>query len=320
MRKRIVGALAFAFVCAAFGTAQTAKQASHMRPTGKGWGVEDATGPAEQRVNAPAVTTGNGISYHGGPVMKGTVNVYYIWYGDWSNGARPSDSATTVGLLEGLIGGLSGSGYENINTTYGDNSGNVSGLMSLKGKMDMSSSTFGTRLSDANIKSIVTNAIASGQLGSTKPDPNGLYFVLTSSNVTERSGFCTKYCGWHTNGSISGVDVKYSFVGNPDRCPSACEEQTTSPNSDSGADGMASIIAHESEEAISDPDLNAWYDSSGAENADKCAWKFGPTSTTSTGAKYNMTLNHTNWLIQMNWENARGGGCDKSKGGTFYNF
>jgi len=26
----------------------------------------------------------NGINYHGGPVMLGTVNVYYIWYGDWS--------------------------------------------------------------------------------------------------------------------------------------------------------------------------------------------------------------------------------------------
>lgn len=315
MRKSKVGVLVFAFLCVASLSAQTARKASHMRPSGRGWGVEDANAPGEQHVGG-AVTTGNGISYHGGPVMKGTVNVYYIWYGDWSNGARPSDSQTTVGLLESLIGGLSGSGYEKINTTYGDNSGNVSGAMSLKGTMDMSSSTYGTRLSDANIKSIVSSAINSGQLGTA--DPNGLYFVLTSSDVNERSGFCTKYCGWHTHGTISGTDVKYSFVGNPDRCPSACEAQTTSPNNDSGADGMASIIAHESEEAISDPDLNAWYDTSGAENADKCAWKFGPTGTASNGSKYNMTLANTRWLIQMNWENARGGGCDQTLGGTFY--
>src|SRR5882724_11600779 len=31
-----------------------------------------------------AVVTGNGISYHNGPVMHGIVNVYYIWYGDWT--------------------------------------------------------------------------------------------------------------------------------------------------------------------------------------------------------------------------------------------
>jgi hypothetical protein len=26
-----------------------------------------------------------------------------------------------------------------------------------------------------------------------------------------------------------------------------------------------------------------------------------------------------NWLIQMQWENSRGGGCDKALGGKFYN-
>ena len=40
---------------------------------------------------------------------------------------------------------------------------------------------------------------------------------------------------------------------------------------------MASIIAHELEEAVTDPDLNAWYDTRGYENADKCAWTFGTT-------------------------------------------
>ena len=94
--------------------------------------------------------------------------------------------------------------------------------------------------------------------------------------------------------------------------------QTVSPNGDSGADGMASVMAHEAEETTSDPDLNAWYDSSGAENADKCAWKFGPTTGTIGNGAYNQTFGTHHWLIQMNWENARGGGCDKTLGGTFY--
>src|SRR5438132_11253626 len=34
---------------------------------------------------------GNGITYHGGPVMLLTTNVYYIWYGNWSG-----NSATTI--------------------------------------------------------------------------------------------------------------------------------------------------------------------------------------------------------------------------------
>lgn len=53
-------------------------------------------------------------------------------------------------------------------------------------------------------------------------------------------------CGWHTHGtSSSGADVKYAFIGNAARCPSACSAQATSPNGNIGADAMSSVIAHE---------------------------------------------------------------------------
>ena len=142
--------------------------------------------------------------------------------------------------------------------------------------------------------------------------------MLTSSDVNETSGFCTVYCGWHNHTTISGTDIKYAFVGNPDRCPSACEAQFVSPNNNAGADGMASIISHELEEATTDPDLTAWWTTAtGQENADKCAWKFGSETTLPSGAKYNMTMNGTHYLIQMNWVNALSpkgakGFCSKS--------
>jgi len=75
------------------------------------------------------------------------------------------------------------------------------------------------------------------------------------------------------------------------------------------ADGMASIIAHELEEATTDPDLNAWYDQRGEENADKCAWTFGGTSSAANGSQYNMVLGGRQYLIQQNWVNAKGGYC-----------
>jgi hypothetical protein len=95
--------------------------------------------------------------------------------------------------------------------------------------------------------------------------------------------------------------------------------QTVSPNGDSGADGMASIMVHEASEAVTDPNLNAWYDASGNESADKCAWKFGPVTGALGHGAYNQTFGTYNWLIQMEWENSRGGGCDKALGGKFYN-
>ncbi len=245
--------------------------------------------------------TSNGIFYHGGPLMTGQVPVYYIWYGNWSTN-------TAVTLLPNLVGDLSGSSYEHINTTYTISGATITGTLTLAGQTTDNYSR-GNSLADGDIQAIVAAHCADFTGGC---NSSSLYFVLTSSDVHETSGFCTQYCGWHTHATINGIDVKYSFVGNPDQCPSACEAQTTSPNGNAGADGMASIIAHESEEAISDPDLNAWYDRRGNENADKCAWTFGTESTAQNGSKYNFAVGTDQWLIQQNWVNASGGYCAMS--------
>jgi phosphate-induced protein 1 len=288
-------------------------------PDGKGGQSGQLFAP--QQPNTGSVTTGNGINYNGGPVLKGSpVPIYVIWYGNWNGGARPSDSMTTVNLLEGFLGSnsLGGSSYEAINTTYGDNSGNVSGHLNFSGH-SFDNYSAGTKFGDRALPGIVSRAISSGALPN---DPNGVYLVLTSSDVSETSGFCRTYCGFHTHNTILGNDLKYAYIGNVDQCPSGCEIQSTGPNSPSagvgGADGMANVITHETEEAITDPDLNAWFDSSGNEDADKCNFKFGPTQTASNGAKFNQTFGGHNWMIQMEWENSRGGGCDQTLGGAFF--
>ncbi|HVI76903.1 MAG TPA: hypothetical protein VM715_01820, partial [Candidatus Acidoferrum sp.] len=65
-----------------------------------------------------------------------------------------------------------------------------------------------------------------------------------------------------------------------------------------------SVLAHELEEANTDPNGNAWYDQNGAEDADKCAWTFGSNQKRdANGAYYNLSLPGTdkayhNYLIQ----------------------
>jgi hypothetical protein len=299
--------------------AQITRDASHLAPTGKGWGHRTLVPPPPRRFPPPfpPATTANSIYYHGGLVMPGAVNLYFIWYGNFVNGPAPSDSFLTQNLLTRLfgIGGLGGSPYARINSTYGDSYRKVTGNFALSESANDYYS-HGTKLSDTAVAGIVSSAITSRVL---PEDINGVYVVLTSSDVAETSGFCTQYCGWHSHGRISGADIKFAFVGNPDRCPSACEEQLISPNNDSGADAMASTIAHETEEVINDPDLNAWYDASGNESADKCAWRFGPVTGKPGSGAFNMTVAGHNWLIQMNWENTRGGGCTQTLGGKVYN-
>jgi len=234
------------------------------------------------------------ISYHGGPIMLGTVNTYAIFYGSWP-------STCDQAILTTFLSGISSNAYFNIEKTYHDGSGHyVSGPVVFR-QSTTDSYSLGTSLGDSDILTIVQNQITSGVF---PLDTNAVYFVYTSPDVSETSGFCSQYCGWHTNGAVNGQDIKYSFIGNPSSCLAGCSpnNQNVSPNGNPGVDAMVSVTAHELMEAISDPDLNAWYDATGQENADKCAYKYGTTSTLSSGAIYNVAFGGHQYLIQQNWD------------------
>jgi len=243
------------------------------------------------------------ITWHGGPVMGGAPNIHLIWYGDW-NQANGSDNAGGQQIIRDLMWGLSGSNHLSINQSYSANGTPVSGVLGpvQEASVGYIAGNRAKRLRDSDILSIVTTYTNSHG----GPQSNAIYFVLTSSDVNETSGFCTQYCGWHTKGTIAGTTVKYSFVGNANRCLNGCAAQSVGPNGNAGVDGMASVLTHELEEALTDPLLNAWYDANGAENADKCAWTFGGAQQVAgNGASYNVTLptaggGFRNYLLQRN--------------------
>ena len=251
---------------------------------------------------APINQTASPITYHGGPVVTKGVNVYYIWYGNWTGN-------TAVTILTDFMNHLSGSPWLNIDTTYYQTVNRVQtpvmNQVTLAGSC-VDTYSQGSRLRDSSITQIVQRAISKKLL---PLDPKGAYFVLTSADVAETSGFCTNYCGWHTYATIGNYKIPISFIGNSARCLSACAVQSTSPNNNAGADGMVNIIAHELAEIMNDPQLNAWYDATGAECADKCAWTFGTTYTAANGSKANVKLGTRDYLIQQNWVNTGAGGC-----------
>jgi hypothetical protein len=85
------------------------------------------------------------------------------------------------------------------------------------------------------------------------------------------------------------------------------------PNGNPDADTEISPTSHEVSEAWTDPDTQSgWYDSSGFENGDECAYIFGPTSGT-PGQLYNQTINNHHYLTQEEFSNnsffQSGGGC-----------
>jgi Phosphate-induced protein 1 conserved region len=256
----------------------------------------------------------SGILYHGGPVLGAVpghpVHLFYIFYGNWA-GTDPGGPA----IMTDFAQNLGGSPYWNILSTYVEpNTGTTiqNALILRNAVYDPGSQ--GTNLNDHTLQLVVQKWIGNGAFTA---NPNAVYHVLTSSEVNETSGFCSSYCGFHTHMSFNGVDIKYSFIGNPVHCTNYggvadCQGDShnisQSPNNDPGVDAMISVIAHESEEATSDPDLNAWYFSDGEEDADRCAYTYGTTHPAGNGSDYNVTLGGRNYLIQQNWIGPGGAG------------
>jgi hypothetical protein len=222
----------------------------------------------------------NNLLYHGGPVMTTGAAVRPIYWGStWG-----SDPQNKKGWLDTFYKGMSGSPYAGTNSEYTQTGGgHVSTSISVSPAL--------TDLSAAPSRAPKTSAIlAEVAKMIPNPVPNGYYPVYTDTPRGHAG-----YCAWHSAGTINGVTVQFAFFFNLDG-DAGCNPQSTSTAYSQGVAALANVSGHELSEALTDPHLDAWYDGSGAENADKCAWTFGrPLLTFSNGSQ---------WKVQGNYSNA----------------
>jgi len=261
---------------------------------------------------------GTGISYHGGPVLQAGTKVAAVY---WANTPiYPGAPATGVGdgandgsLIGFFLRSLSGSSYFNINSTYYDAS-NQHILNSVAYTQFLANTSNvpadGATVTDAQMLQMLQTAFNTQGLNY---DPNTLYAIFTAGKVNLGGGFGTQYCAYHTHGTVtigtSKYVVLYAAMPYDAAYPGACTNASTSPNGDVGADAEVNTLAHETEETTTDMMANAWFDVRGYENADKCAWTWGTTYTTSNGGLANMNLGGKDFLVQRNWVNVAPGGC-----------
>lgn len=275
----------------AIGEALAAANApTRATPTGKGIGTLATTGVPRTRYK---------IEYQSwGRIMPGASNVYFIWYGNWSG-----DPA--VNILSDLAISLGGSSYFRIGTRYGDVNGEApnGGLVFGGSVYDLYSR--GSTLSDTDIRDILINQLDGGGL---PQDSRGIYVVLATPDVWASSGLDVSYCAFHDFTRYYGTNLAYVFVGGPARAPTLCSPQQLSPNGDYNADAMASLLAAELFNSVTDPDRSAWYDRLGLEAADKCAWNYGTTYQAANGARANIRLGQRDYLLQQLWVPGKGAG------------
>jgi hypothetical protein len=111
----------------------------------------------------------------------------------------------------------------------------------------------------------------------------------------------TYYCAYHSSFNSSSGTTLYANQPYAAYVPFACGSGQ-SPNGDD-ADSTINVTSHEHNETITDPLGTAWYDSSGAENGDKCAWNFGTALGSNGKGLYNQVIDGHDYYLQQEWSN-----------------
>ena len=218
---------------------------------------------------------------HGGRVLP-TSNTYAIWWGTQS--AFPSDARTGI---DALFAGLNGTNFLDIAKQY------------MRGASV--STAFHTNWTDTSsppsrspsTTTIVDEACSAISANGATPDPTAVYFVYTSNFPNH-----VNFCAWHSDGVCNGVTIQVAYMPNTTGIAGCDPGNLYNCNSYSqGTRSLANVSSHEYMESITDADISAWYDSSGSEIGDKCAWQFSSCVALSGGS----------WQLQEEWSNANSG-------------
>jgi hypothetical protein len=147
--------------------------------------------------------------------------------------------------------------------------------------------------------------------------PKGVESCFNPGSSTSTAGgqACTinnqptaAYCAYHSTDNNNAVYANMPFPVYQSPVGFTCGSDARypaieSPNGNPDADTEVSPTSHEITEATTDPDVQTgWYDNSGFENGDECAYVFGA-SRGPAGAFYNQSINGGHYLTQEEFSN-----------------
>jgi len=155
--------------------------------------------------------------------------------------------------------------------------------------------------------------------------PKHVESCFNAGSTTTSANACTinhqpsaAYCAYHSEDSSSAVYASMPYPVYNSGTGFSCGSEGSfgvveSPNGNPDADVAISPTSHEVSEAITDPDTSTgWYDSSGYEIGDECAYVYGATQGTA-GQLYNQVINGLHFLTQEEFSNkdfaVTGAGC-----------
>jgi hypothetical protein len=282
-------------------------QAGNMR------GVVPAHGHANN--GARGAGSNNNLLYNGGPVMH-TNKVYSIYWIPTGYSVQPGYQTTIDGFFRNVAADSNkASNVYFSDTQYYDTiNGNILYSSSFGGSVADTDKfpANGCRdrytrvcLTDRQLQTEIGNVVKANNL----PTGTGTeYFLFTPKNVGSCfSQYCaySYFCAYHSNIGSGNTAILYANMPYAAFVSPACGSGE-SPNGND-ADSTINVTSHEHNETITDPFGTAWYDSSGYEDGDKCAWNFGAPLGGGAGAEYNQVIGSGHYYLQQEWSNHSSG-------------
>lgn len=227
-------------------------------------------------VYPPSYGTGLLIS-HGGPEISNAAFQAIYWNSSVATSTSTSNSFATIqNELDAFVGAFADNhNWDNSNTDdytivqqYGTGSPIAStlGVNPLNGGAAyVDSQADVSTITDAQIQTYIAGLLSAGKLPVNSNTIYGVFFPSgTSVQLSSSEASCTQFCAYHSGFYYNGNAIIYAVFPYPD-C-GGCN-----PFNSAAADMFTMFIGHETRESVTDA-YGAWYDASGYEADDKCAW------------------------------------------------
>jgi hypothetical protein len=215
---------------------------------------------------------------HGGPEMSNAgVQVVY-WNSGVSDATQTSMGFPTIkDQIDAFVGAFGG----NVNWSdspsddypivqqYGTTKSISPALRNLGFLLDTQSTA--TTIDDAAIRAYLAGLFAGGRLSASTSVVYSVFFPPGMEVTAGSDASCSAFCGYHSYFTYQGLPIKYAVFPFLNSACAGC-----SLPGKSVADMLTIVMSHEVREAVTDPQFDAWFDStfpSGYEADDKCAWQ-----------------------------------------------
>lgn len=240
------------------------------------------------------------LTYHtGGTVIRNAHVVLIFWGPSFATGGADNAYATQIQAFRTAFG-TTGE-YNTVTQYYGEDPVSGYGNIALANLGGGTADMFDTTVPPTNVTDAIVQSEVKKYLTTHAVDYNAIYEVFLPAGSYSSDGTSTScggpnlsYCAYHSHYvDGAGKNVKYSIEPWPGCSGCSVTGFTTAQNQEH-------FVCHETREAVTDALGNAWFDRTGYEADDKCAWT--PTPFLGTGG----------FGYQYEWSNANSG-CIKTR-------